>query len=45
MEKIKRTKEEVRAAFKEYMHEKKKENETAQIRLQMFHQKRLAGVK
>lgn len=44
METIKRTREEVRAAFKEYMREKKKENEAAQIRLQTYHQKRLAGV-
>ena len=40
---LKRTREEVRAAFKEYMHEKSKENEAAQIRLQLYKQKRLAG--
>ena len=42
MEFLKRTKEEVRAAFREYMREKREENEAAQIRLQMYHQKRLA---
>ena len=43
MEAIKRTREEVRAAFREYMREKREENEAAQIRLQMYHQKRVAG--
>ena len=43
MEVIKRTREEVRAAFREYMREKREENEAAQIRLQEYHQKRLAG--
>ena len=44
MEVLKRTREEVRAAFREYLREKREENEAAQIRLQMYHQKRLAGV-
>jgi len=44
METIKRTRDEVRAAFREYMREKQKENEAAQIRLQMYQQKRLAGI-
>ncbi len=44
METLKRTREQVRAAFREYMREKQEENKAAQIRLQMFHQKRLAGV-
>ena len=43
IEVIKRTREEVRAAFREYMREKREENEAAQIRLQEYHQKRLAG--
>ena len=40
----KRTREEVRAAFREYMHEKREENEAAQERLKLFHQKRVAGL-
>ena len=44
MKALKRTREEVRAAFREYMREKREENEAAQIRLQIYHQKRLAGV-
>lgn len=43
MEAIKRTREEVRAAFRQFMREKREENEAAQIRLQEFNQKRLAG--
>lgn len=33
MEKIKRTREEVRSAFREYMREKRQEDEAAQDRL------------
>ena len=44
MEAIKRTRDEVRAAFREYMREKREDNEAAQIRLQMFNQKRVAGL-
>ena len=44
MEVIKRTRDEVRAAFREYMREKREENEAAQIRLQLYQQKRLAGI-
>ena len=44
MEVLKRTREEVRAAFKKYMREKREENEAAQTRLQVYHQKRMAGV-
>lgn len=44
MEKIKRTREEVRAAFREYMREKKQEDEAAQDRLKLFHQKWVAGL-
>ena len=40
----KRTREEVRAAFREYMHEKREENEAAQERLKLFHQKGVAGL-
>ncbi|MCH5178878.1 MAG: hypothetical protein J1F13_04270 [Prevotellaceae bacterium] len=43
METIERTREEVRAAFKEFMREKREEHEAAQIRLQAYQQKRLAG--
>ena len=43
MEIVKRTREEVRAAFREYMREKREENEAAQVRLEMFRKKRLAG--
>ena len=44
MEKIKRTREEVRAAFREYMREKRQEDEAAQDRLKLFHQKWVAGL-
>jgi len=44
MEIIKRTREEVRAAFREYMREKRKEDEAAQDRLKLFHQKWVAGL-
>ena len=44
MEIAKRTREEVRAAFREYMREKREENEAAQDRLKLFHQKRVAGL-
>lgn len=44
MEIVKRTREEIRAAFREYMREKREENEAAQARLEMFRKKRLAGV-
>ena len=44
MEVLKRTREDVRAAFREYMREKQKENEAAKIRLQMYHERRLAEV-
>ena len=40
----KRTREEVRAAFREYMHDRKEENEAAKERLKLFHQKRVAGL-
>ena len=43
MEVLKRTREEVRAAFREYMREKRKENEAAQARLQHYKKQRLAG--
>ena len=45
MEKTKRTREEVRTAFRKFMREKKEENENAQIRLQMYHQQRSASAK
>jgi hypothetical protein len=44
MELIKRTKEEIRAAFKEYMREKKEEREQAKVRLEMLNQKKVAGL-
>ena len=44
MEIAKRTREEVCAAFREYMREKREENEAAQGRLKLFHQKRVAGL-
>ena len=40
----KRTREEVRAAFRAYMREKEEERKAAQIRLEAYHQKRLAGL-
>jgi hypothetical protein len=40
----KRTREEVRAAFKAFMREKEEERKAAQIRLELYHQKRLAGL-
>ena len=40
----KRTREEVRAAFKAFMREKEEERKAAEIRLEMYHQKRLAGL-
>jgi hypothetical protein len=43
MEALKRTREEVRAAFREYMREQQEENEAAQERLQRYHKKRMAG--
>ena len=39
----KRTREEVRAAFRAYMREKEEERKAAEIRLELYHQKRLAG--
>jgi hypothetical protein len=40
----KRTREEVRAAFRAFMREKEEERKAAQIRLELYHQKRLAGL-
>jgi len=40
----KRTREEVRAAFKAFMREKEEERKAAEIRLELYHQKRLAGL-
>jgi hypothetical protein len=40
----KRTREEVRAAFRAFMREKEEERKAAQVRLEAFHQKRLAGL-
>lgn len=40
----KRTREEVRAAFRAFMREKEEERKAAQIRLELCHQKRLAGL-
>ena len=44
METITRTREEVRAAFREYMREKRQEDEAAQDRLKLFRQKWVAGM-
>lgn len=40
----KRTREEVRAAFKEFLRKKKENQEEALARLEAFHQHRLAGI-
>jgi hypothetical protein len=40
----KRTREEVRAAFRAYLREKEEERQAAQLRLEAYHQKRLAGL-
>ena len=40
----KRTREEVRAAFRAFMREKEEERKAAQARLEVYHQKRLAGL-
>ncbi|MBO4563870.1 MAG: hypothetical protein J5720_00380 [Bacteroidaceae bacterium] len=40
----KRTREEVRAAFRAFMHEKEEERKAAQIRLEAYHERRLAGL-
>ena len=40
----KRTREEVRAAFRAYMREKEEERKAAEFRLELYHQKRLAGL-
>jgi hypothetical protein len=40
----KRTREEVRAAFMAFMREKEEERRAAQIRLEAYHRKRLAGL-
>ena len=45
MERVKkRTREEVRAGFRAYMREKEEERKAAQIRLEAYHQRRLAGI-
>ena len=45
MEKTKkRTREEVRAAFRAFMREKEEERKAAEIRLELYHKKRLAGL-
>ena len=40
----KRTREEVRAAFRAFMREKEEERKAAQIRLEAYHERRLAGL-
>lgn len=40
----KRTREEVRAAFRAFMREKEEERKAAEIRLELYHKKRLAGL-
>jgi hypothetical protein len=40
----KRTREEVRAAFKEFLRKKKENQEEALARLEAYHQHRLAGI-
>lgn len=40
----KRSREEVRAAFKAFLREKEEERKAAEIRLELYHQKRLAGL-
>lgn len=44
MEKVKRTREEVRAAFKDFMREREKEQQAAQVRLESYRKQRLAGI-
>ena len=41
----KRTREEVRAAFRDFMREKEEERKAAQIRLELYHQKRAAQIR
>ena len=40
----KRTREEVRAAFRAFMREKEEERKAAQMRLEAYHERRLAGL-
>lgn len=40
----KRTREEVHAAFRAFMREREEEQKAAQIRLELYHKKRLAGL-
>ena len=40
----KRTREEVRAAFRDFMREKEEERKAARIRLELYTKKRLAGL-